>query len=285
LAALLAWKGWVVEQAPTLPIEQVRVGQRVIVDAPEEALATDIARLAGREVGWDAGDGSLQVEGLLDPLRELTSESSIEEITRADYRLVKLRAEERWPDGTIDDIHVETLQTWQWIQAHEVHVGGTVPLPMDLEEMGMDGDIVCDVLDILPCPPIEAGRGRVVLTTINHLNPDVRELTLRDAAGQEETLRPTAVHKFYSLSRGEWLAAADLQAGERLDGLDGIVTITSITQVPGTHRVYNFTVQGEHLYRVGGSGVLVHNTCAGLHHFVLRSLGSRVRYGHSVLKH
>ena len=111
------------------------------------------------------------------------------------------------------------------------------------------------------------------------------ELTLRDASGREETLRPTDNHLFYSISQGEWLPAEQLHAGEHLNGIDGNVTITSITQIPGTHRVYNFTVQGEHLYRVGGSGVLVHNTCAGLHHFVLRSLGSRVRYGHSVLKH
>jgi hypothetical protein len=37
------------------------------------------------------------------------------------------------------------------------------------------------------------------------------------------------------------------------------VAVVSTRRIPGTHRVYNFTVQGEHLYRVAQAGVLVHN--------------------------
>jgi len=240
---------------PTCPIEEIHPGNKVIVDAPKEALATDFARLAGRKIRWDAGDGSLDVKDVADPLRELGNASPAA-IKRADYRLLILQAKEAWEDGTYNEINVETLQPWQWIQEHEVHVGGMAPLPLDTREMGIPEGMAGKVIDILPCPQIETGRGRVVLTTVNRLARGVIELTLRDASGREETLRPTDNHLFYSISQGEWLPAEQLHAGEHLNGIDGNVTITSITQIPGTHRVYNFSVQGEHLYRVGGSGVL-----------------------------
>jgi hypothetical protein len=103
----------------------------------------------------------------------------------------------------------------------------------------------------------------VILTTVNHLHRDVWELALRDRDGAVETVRPTGAHLFYSHSRGQWLAASELQAGERLDGVSGPVAVVSTRRIPGTHRVYNFTVQGEHLYRVAQAGVLVHNNgCA-----------------------
>nr|MBC8355320.1 hypothetical protein [Planctomycetota bacterium] len=159
----------------------------------------------------------------------------------------------------VDTINVESLQPWQWIQRHEAHVGGYAPLPVDTHEIGVPEDLLGKVLDILPCPPMRAGPGRVVLTTVNHLNTDVVELTLRDSRGETETLRPTAIHLFYSTSHGEWIPASRLANGERLDGVDGKVTVVDVTRLPGTHRVYNMTVQGEHLYRVAECGVLVHN--------------------------
>ncbi|GIX00059.1 MAG: hypothetical protein KatS3mg111_3391 [Pirellulaceae bacterium] len=79
--------------------------------------------------------------------------------------------------------------------------------------------------------------------------------------GKLETLRPTGNHKFYSVTRNAWLSAAELVEGEQLDGVAGLVTVERKRTLPGTHRVYNLTVQGEHLYRVATSGVLVHNTC------------------------
>ncbi|MBI2477426.1 MAG: hypothetical protein HYV60_01860, partial [Planctomycetia bacterium] len=129
-------------------------------------------------------------------------------------------------------------------------------------EMGLPEGMTGKVHDILPCPKIQSGRGRIVLTTVNRLARGVIELTLRDANGQEETLRPTGEHLFYSVSHGEWLLADQLQPGEHLDGVNGTVTVTAITTLPGTHRVYNMTVQGEHLYRVAKCGVLVHNNYA-----------------------
>ncbi|MCA9118586.1 MAG: hypothetical protein H6822_03885 [Planctomycetaceae bacterium] len=245
----------------TRAIEDIRPGHKVIVDAPEEALATDVARLNDLGSSWNASDGSLEIDGIADPLRALT-DATPAQLQQADYRLVLLQAKEVWEDGTYNEINVQTLQPWQWLHENEVHVGGEAPLPLETVEMNLPVGMTGKVLDILPCPEIERGRGRVVLTTVNRLARGVIELTLRDADGKEETLRPTDEHLFYSVSQGDWLSAGELQVGERLNGTSGPITIAAITPLEGTHRVYNMTVQGEHLYRVAECGVLVHNSCA-----------------------
>ncbi|MCA9118588.1 MAG: hypothetical protein H6822_03895 [Planctomycetaceae bacterium] len=284
LASFCFFKGASAPIEQTRAIEDIRPGYRVMVDAPEEAIATDVARLNDLDASWNASTGSLEVDGIADPLRALT-DATPAQLQKADYRLVLLQAKELWEDSTYNEINVSTLQPWQWIHEHEVHVGGQAPLPLETVEMNLPFGMTGKVLDILPCPPIERGRGRVVLTTVNRLARGVIELTLRDANGREDTLRPTDEHLFYSASRGNWLSAGELQVGEHLDGVNGRITVAAITPLEGTHRVYNMTVQGEHLYRVGGCGVLVHNTCAGFHHFIMRALGSKVPYKDSVLRH
>ena len=68
-------------------------------------------------------------------------------------------------DGTEDVIHVDTLQPPEWLEGNGAHVGATVPLPLDLLEMGLAAEIRAKVTAIYPCPPIRPGPGRVVLTT------------------------------------------------------------------------------------------------------------------------
>ncbi|MCA9177488.1 MAG: hypothetical protein KDB14_23545, partial [Planctomycetales bacterium] len=181
----------------SLPIERIHPADKVIVDAPQDALSTDFARLTDRTINWNANDGSLEVKDATDPLRQLT-DASAEAITKADYRLIILQAKQAWDDGTYNEVNVKTLQPWQWIHENEVHVGGYAPLPLDTLEMGLPEGLTGKVIDVLPCPPIKSGRGRVVITTINRLARGVIELTLRDSHDREETLRPTGEHLFYS---------------------------------------------------------------------------------------
>jgi hypothetical protein len=210
------------------PIEQIRVGQRVVANSPDLAAS-------------DHDDSTA-----VDP---------------STWKLVRLYAEERWSDGTVDDIHVETLQPQEWLSQHNVQVGGAAPIPLDLVEMGMDGGTRARVEAIEPCPPLEPAPGRLILTTINHLNRYVVELTVENAAGRREIIQPTGFHKIYRASDQAWVSAADLQPGDALTGLSGPLTVVSVEQTPGTHRVYNFTVKHEHVYDVGGLGLLVHNDC------------------------
>jgi hypothetical protein len=235
VAAFCAYQAASESQQTSKPIEQLRVGQKVRTEAPREALTAAEGELSHLLV---------HDEPTVDP---------------ATWKLVRLRAEQRWDDGTLDDINVETLQPPQWLAEHHVRVGGEVPLPLDLVEMGLPMDLQAKVLAIERCPPLEAGPGRTVLTTVNHLNRDVVEVTIRDAQGREERIRPTGLHKFYSATRDDWLSAADLEIGEQLDGLNGLHTVVALRPISGTHRVYNMTVEAEHVYRVAENGLLVHN--------------------------
>jgi len=207
----------------TKNIEQIRVGERVVADNP---------------------DVDSPAETQVDPKT---------------WRKLVLRAEERWEDGTIDDINVETLQPLKWIDAVGARVGAMVPLPLDLVEMGLPGDLQAEVMSVDPCPHIRAGAGRVVLTTVNHLNNYVLELTIRSARGHETIICPTGFHKFYRPRDEAWVSAQELGVGDQLQGVKGPITVVSTIRVPGIHRVYNFTVEGEHAYNVSGLGVLVHN--------------------------
>lgn len=64
-------------------------------------------------------------------------------------------------------------------------------------------------------------------------------------------MEPTGTHRLYSEDRGDWVPAADLAAGERLQTLAGPATITRIdSSRPGVHRVCNLEVGTEHCYTV-----------------------------------
>lgn len=189
---------------------------------------------------------------------ELAGDTQVDPAT---WRKLRLVAETQWPDGTVDDIHVETLQSPEWLAGHAAQVGSSVPIPLDLAEMGLPADLPAKVLANDPCPPLQPGPGRVVLTTVNHLNRDVYELTVASPTGTAETIRPTGFHKFYRPADDAWVIAKELEPGDELAGPTTPLYVRTLQKLPGSQRVYNLTVEGEHVYRVSILGVLVHNSC------------------------
>ncbi|TWT37190.1 tRNA(Glu)-specific nuclease WapA precursor [Posidoniimonas corsicana] len=211
----------------TAPIEQIQVGDRV--------------------TGVYSAD-------------ELAGHTQVDPTT---WRKVRLKAESRWEDGTVDLVHVSTLQPPAWVSAHSAEVGNTVPLPLDLLEMGLPENLQAVVVANEPCPPIMDGPGRVVLTTVDHLNDDLYELTFADQDGKIESVRTTGSHKFFRSNDDAWVSARELLRDDFLDGPDGQLQVQSLAQVPGVHRVYNMAVETDHVYRVSMLGALVHNNgCA-----------------------
>ncbi|MGH7140918.1 MAG: hypothetical protein ACREHD_34745, partial [Pirellulales bacterium] len=104
-------------------------------------------------------------------------------VNPATWKLLRLHAEDRWADGTVDNIEIEALQPGEQLDARGVAVGRVVTVPLDLVEMGLPEGVKARVVAIERCPPIDDAAGHVVLTTISHLNSDVYELTLEDAHG------------------------------------------------------------------------------------------------------
>lgn len=219
-------------------IEDIRVGDRVITDRPAATLHPSEYRPSTTEVNSYA----------------------------TDWRLVRLLAEEAWDDGTIDDINIVTLQPLFWIKENGINEGVTTSIPLDLAEMGLPEQLRAKVLAVEPCPLIASGSGRVVLTTVNHLSRAIRELTLRSSNGRTTTIQTTALHKFYSNTRGKWMSAMELSVGESLVGFGDPITVAGNIPIEGTQRVYNLTVEGDHVYRVSTLAVLVHNNQCGDYH-------------------
>lgn len=203
-------------------IEQIRVGQRVVT--PEASSA----------------------EGLPTAVDPLT------------WKKLTLQAKAHWENGTIDDIEVQTLQPSSWLELHQGVVGASVPIPLDLREMGLP-QMNAMVMAIDPCPAIEEGPGRVVLTTVNHLNRFLFDLTVHGKRGPPQAVEVTGWHKLFSEDRQAWTSVCELHLGEVLRGREGELTVASLKRHSGVQRVYNLTVEEEHQYYVSTADLLAHN--------------------------
>lgn len=49
-----------------------------------------------------------------------------------------LYAELEWEDGTVDAVHVQTLQSPTWTELTSARKGASVPIPLDLDDLGLD---------------------------------------------------------------------------------------------------------------------------------------------------
>ncbi len=169
------------------------------------------------------------------------------------WRVVRTTIEDEDVPGHV--LHVELLRAPSWLEANGIRqVGDSIYL--DLPELGARG--WGRVAYLGPVPDVSEGEGRVVLSTVNHVNNDVYELSFAEGG----TLRPTGRHPLYSLDRDDWVRVKDLQVGERLQTAEGAVTVEALEKVRGLHRVYNLEVEGDHEYLVGEAGVRAHNSCA-----------------------
>ena len=183
-------------------------------------------------------------------------------VEAATWKHVTLRAQWTWPDGTEDIFSVETLQSPEWLAAHLAAIGRMVPLPLDVQEMGCPENLQGEIIGLKACPPIADGPGKVVLTTVNHLNPRCLELEVADARGVIDRIRTTDFHPFWSDTKQGWVQAYTLSIGDQLRGLDGErLTLESSRRIEGVHPVYNLTVEDKHVYGVGLSNLLAHNNC------------------------
>jgi hypothetical protein len=115
-----------------------------------------------------------------------------------------------------------------------------------------------------PDPPIQVKPGLFfgrVIGTIRH-----RGIETINVSWAGNTVTGSPEHRFYSVSRGGYVAASELYVGEILHGDDGqAVPVASIGESKlGLVDLYNVEVEHFHNYHVGqGPSVLVHNGAEG----------------------
>ena len=154
-----------------------------------------------------------------------------------------------------DFVEIARFFDLDWIRQNKVEEGRQVQLKLD--HMGVRG--WCVVTAIEPCPRLATGPGRRVMGTFRYSRGRVYDLQVE---GEAKPIRVTGAHPFWSPDRNGWVAVQDLQIGERLLGLHGPVKVIGLALRAEEEPVYNIEVDGDHVYRVGEQGLLVHNASA-----------------------
>jgi hypothetical protein len=102
--------------------------------------------------------------------------------------------------------------------------------------------------------------GEVISGTVTavwiHTDESIQHLTI-----DGERLETTPDHPFYT-DTDEWVAAGELQVGDRILKADGNYgTVEASETVQQSQKMYNLTIDDEHTFFVGDGQWLVHNTC------------------------
>ena len=123
-----------------------------------------------------------------------------------------------------------------------------------LAEMDFKGTGV--VTNIEDCPPIAEGRGEVVTGRfVTRRANNLVEVSLSDGT----SITGTTTHPIWIPTEKAWVALGHLEPGMYLDSESHDVFVVSLTYKTEPTDVYNIEVYAEHVYRVGESGILVHN--------------------------
>ncbi len=160
-------------------------------------------------------------------------------------------------------LNITALVRKKWITENEIKIGQYLELENRFAHLSIEQNTIAKVLAIEDCPEIQQGRGQVVLATFNHVSHDVIDVTVENEYGIRETFGVTKLHPFFSKSRNDFVSSGELVVGEKLQAGNQLCKVAKIAPRSGSHRVYNFTVENEHVYNVGLFNVVVHNDSGG----------------------
>ncbi len=147
------------------------------------------------------------------------------------------------------------LRPAAWVEDEGAVIGETIFL--NLPEIGIEGPaqvVSIEETFVVPSP------GRLITGIFRHTSGEILDLQIE---GEHHPLVTTKSHPFWSVDREDWIAAQDLQPGELLlNDRNQAVLLESITERDEPAEVYNLEIDGDHCYRVGEQGLLVHNASA-----------------------
>ena len=186
-----------------------------------------------------------------------TQRATFQDPDPATWRMLELEM----PKSSGGVLDITMLRPLEWLDAHNIVVGGSVAL--DMPELGAQGN--ARVLGVYPCPEIKPGPGQVITATFAHpATFQVLDVTIGEGE-DAETIGVTETHPFWSVKHNAFIPVGKLSVGDELLTLHGQKKrLTALFPRPGPpERVYNLEVHGEHTYYVGHQQLLVHNECPG----------------------
>jgi hypothetical protein len=178
----------------------------------------------------------------------LPRESEFGQPDQATWRQVNLL--QHRGDGTI--IEMELIRPAWWIKLLGLEVGTVIELLFpELQTVG-----TAHVLSFSDCPLISEGDGRVVIGRfITRQAMNLVKVYLED----DSSFVGTSTHPVWSVNASDWKRIDELDEGEQVRTFESDLKIMSLAQVPRRADVFNIEVEGEHVYRLLNTGVLVHN--------------------------
>jgi hypothetical protein len=205
------------------------------------------------------------------PETEGIAEGEFGEVVPATWRWLVLRMVKH--DGSA--LQIDMLRPVSWIEEAVAREGERVHLEFD--ELAISGQ--AEVLEIKPCPqipPRPTPKHCLVTAKFTHDAANVVDLGID---GLNEAIGVTANHPFWSLDRREFIPAGHLRIGEMLlTAADGETRVIALAARSAKEPVYNLEVDGEHVYYVSSSGVLVHNAGKKYITYVGTDLDSGLKY-------
>ena len=154
-------------------------------------------------------------------------------------------------------VKIELIRSVGWIREQRVAVGTLVFLAEPREKVHGHAT----VRGIRPCPPSERWGDHLQIGEFIPWPCRVGDLKI---TSESKPIGVTPNHPFWSPDRNEWVPAGRLEPGERVKTWDGTAAVEwYVMRERPEEAVYNIEVEGDHVYRVGESGVLVHNSSAG----------------------
>lgn len=96
------------------------------------------------------------------------------------------------------------------------------------DEIALAGEAL--VKRIGPGPRIAAGPGRMVLSTSDQTANDVLRLGF---SGEGEVIEATSLHRVYSVDRGDWVGAGNVQSGEHVRTAMGALAVSGVDVLSG----------------------------------------------------
>lgn len=155
-------------------------------------------------------------------------------------------------DGAL--VEMQLLRPESWIERKGLVIGGK--FTPRLSEIEIDGSAT--ITAITACPEIMDSEGSVVTGRfVTRQVNNLIEVTLENGT----TFTGTATHPVWIPTYEEWVKLGDVEVGQELESLSGLLAVVALTRLTNVSDVFNIEVHGHHVYRITEDGVLVHNNC------------------------